>query len=75
MHDKDANQNAMLHSLVQAMKVQIYMLITQTGANNRGTDKSTHLQSEIYSVNTALKRIKITPEKSVDIDFYMFKGS
>ena len=31
-----------LHSLVRAMKVQIYMLITQTGANKRGTDQSTH---------------------------------
>ena len=29
-------------SLVRALKVQIYMLITQTGVNNRGTDQSTH---------------------------------
>ena len=42
VNDKDADQTAHLHSLVQAMKVQIYMLITQTGANNRGTDQSTH---------------------------------
>ena len=42
MNDKDADQTAHLHSLVRAMKVQIYILITQTGVNNRGTDQSTH---------------------------------
>ena len=42
MNDKDADQTVHLHSLVRAMKVQLYMLITQTGDNNRGTDKYTH---------------------------------
>ena len=45
VNDKDADQTAHLHSLVGAMKVQIYMLITQTGANNRGADQSTHSHS------------------------------
>ena len=45
VNDKDADQTAHLHSLMQAMKVQINMLITQTGANNRGADQSTHSHS------------------------------
>ena len=45
VNDKDADQTAHLHSLVRAMKVQIYMLITKTGVNNRGTDQSTHSHS------------------------------
>ena len=45
MNDKDADQTAHLHSLVGAMKAQIYMLITKTGVNNRGTDQSTHSRS------------------------------
>ena len=41
VNDKDADQTAHQHSLVGAMKLQIYMLITHTDANNRGTDQST----------------------------------
>ena len=41
VNDKDADQTAHLHSLVRAMKLQIYMLITHTDVNNRGTDQST----------------------------------
>ena len=45
VNDKDADQTAHLHSLVRAMKLQMYMLITHTDANNRGTDQSTPLHS------------------------------
>ena len=40
MNDKDADQTA--QSGVSIEGADIYMLITQTGVNNRGTDQSSH---------------------------------